>query len=368
MSTMPTPPPDGFPQSPPQGFPGATPQVPARTRPAHSPEPPARQPTARQPPTRQPWTRPEEELSAAQDPHGSADARARRHGDPALVRAWRTAARALVSDSFPDDYAQAVAACQQPVTTGRRIGVISPVGGAGRSSLVSAMGLLFSAVRFDHIAAADLAGRPSGLPARLPSVAEPATGIKHLATRDPGQTEDALGALADGSARVGGNLHRGTLLPHETHLAPQDLPRLHQLFSRSCAVSLLELPPLSSELAGPAMRDLHAVVLAVPAQSGAADGAQPVLEALREAAPVAPVVPALVNTTRAGARDRRLVGSALRSRLRAAGHPTEVHRIDADRHLAAGGPLTLSRIGERRRLQLARLTAAALDAAQGATP
>lgn len=363
METTPIPPQDGFPQSPPHaghapegfphGFPGATPHSP---RPAPSPP---------EPPARQPWTRPEDDLPDTQRLRSTMNARARRHGDPVVTRAWRAAARAVLSDSFPDDYAQAVAACQQSVTTGRRIGILSPVGGAGRSTLAAAMGLLLSSARLDHIAAVDLAGRPSGLPSRLPAEAGPSAGLKALARLDSAQHHDSLDALDSCAALTRENLRCLSLLDREAPLEAEDLPPLYQLFSRSCAVTLLELPALSSGHAREAMRNLHAVVLAVPPQPAAIDAAQLVLDTLREASPVTPVIPALVNTAHAGGQDRHMAASSLRARMRAAGHTQELHRVDADRHLGAGGPLQLARVGERRRLQLAQLTSAALGAAQG---
>lgn len=310
------------------------------------------------------WTKPEEEVSSSQSLQESVLSRAACHGDPGWSRAWRSIWRLVINDPYSEQYPHAVAACQQPVTTGRRIGVISPVGGAGRSTLVAALSLLLSSTRTDHIVAADLSGRPSGLVPRLTSEGS-SSGLKTLAHLALNRNATGLSELQGCSALIGKTLHRATLMEGEAPLVTDDVAALNQAFSRTCAISVMELPLLSSEHAASCLQGLHALVLAVPPVPGAAEHSYALLELLQQGNPTLPLLPVIVNTRRASRSDRRHTTQALRNRLRAANRPTQIHTLNHDRHLSLGERLRLTQIGEDRRLQLAQIGAAALTAAQG---
>lgn len=365
------PPSEGFPQARPNpqrpadspGFPGAVPSSESGQVIAQDPEhQPGRPGEAT--PSRQPWTKPEDQVASSQSLRESVFSRAARHGDPGWIRAWRSVWRLVINDPYPEQYSHAVAACQQPVTTGRRIGVISPVGGAGRSTLVAALSLLFSSTRTDHIAAADLSGRPSGLAPRLVSEDSP-SGLKTLAHLALNRNATGLGELQSCSALIGETLHRTTLMEGEAPLTSDDVAALNQAFSRTCAISVMELPLLPSEHSASCLQGLHALILAVPPVPSAAEHSYALLELLQQSNPMLPLLPVLVNTRRAGRSDQHHATRALRSQLRAANQPTQIHTLSHDRHLGLGEHLRLTRIGEDRRLQLAQIGAAALTAAQG---
>lgn len=349
--------PDSAPLAPVPAVPAPTDPAPTDPAPAGFEDPAA---PAQLRTRRRPWTQPEEEPEDAQ--RFSAFSRSARHGDPGYRRAWRAAARVVVNDAFPTDYAAAVDRCQHPVTTGRRIGIIGATGGTGKSTLAAAMGLLLSGVRVDHIAAVDLAGRPSGLLQRLPSEEQPA-GVRSLAEVAAGRQEISLTDLRSHSAQLRSTLHRITLDDADPALRAEHVAGTFQVLSHTCAVSLIELPELSPELGTAGLSSVHALILAVGPSPAAVEATRSLLRKLQQELPETPVIPVIVDTRRARTAERRAAVHALKTHLRETGHPHTVHLLDADRHLGGGLRISLKRVGEQRRLQLAQLAAAALGAA-----
>ncbi|WP_412738461.1 MinD/ParA family protein [Krasilnikovia sp. MM14-A1259] len=94
---------------------------------------------------------------------------ARVHGDPAWRRA-RDAARAVVGWQASREVADVAAAAQhanQPITTGRRIAVVSVRGGAGKSTVSALLATTLAGLRPDPVLAVDADPEPGSLPLRL---------------------------------------------------------------------------------------------------------------------------------------------------------------------------------------------------------
>ena len=308
-------------------------------------------------------------LSAEQEAASGESGATRRlpHGDTWVARTGRVLTRLVYTDAFPNAFAEAIDVCQSPVTTGRRIGVISPTGGSGASTLTAAMAALFALVRTDQIAGVDLTPAPSGLIARLPAdeAAEglPA-GLGRLGGMADTDTDDV--DLAEYGPSPRPRLLRLSYAATDRVLEAQDVAGLHRGLSRSRAISVSEVPrPALNptvELGG-----FHALVVALSATLGAETANSDLLREVSSRAPGVPILPVLVDSRRGSARTKAQLGAAARRTLSRLDHPDSVLRLDHDRHLATGDELRIGRIGEARRLQVARLSAAALEAASGAT-
>lgn len=290
------------------------------------------------------------------------------HGDSWAGRAARTLLRLVYTDAFPNDFAEAIDTCQAPVTTGRRIGVISPTGGSGASTVAAALAGLLAVVRTDSVAAIDLSAAPSGLRSRLPSAddqAEQTAGLGALA----GSTDLANDAaeLTDYGTSPRPNLLRLTHGPTDPGLSNRDMAGLHQGLSRSRAVSVTELPQPAARQDLP-LESFHCLVAALPATRGGAQQHRPLLQDLGRRAPGVPVLPVLVNSRRSGLRTLNYSAASARRTIENLSMDQPLRLLDHDRHLATGAQLSISRIGEKRRLQVAELAAATLDAATGGLP
>lgn len=329
---------------------------------------------------RQPWTRTDAgstgSSTGAREPRPSrgwstaaVSHQANRHGDSLLLRTVRPLSRLILSDAFPQDWAAAVDTSQQPVTTGRRIGVLSPAGGSGRSTVVAALARLYAQVRADDIAAVDLSGSPAGLHHRLPADDGPSTaiGLSGLTARQPEHPDATGGVLSRYAAAVQPRLHRLTESPRPgvppQALETDDVAAVHRTLSRACAVSLYELPGLEQLRRVQMLSRLHALIVPVAAHPAAPSSSRMVIEHLRETVPGMGVLPVLVDVGRVSAMDQQTAARGLRDQFKQAGFTQPVRRLDADRHLATGLRLDLARVGEKRRLQLAQLAAAGLDVA-----
>lgn len=308
------------------------------------------------------------DLLAAEDSAESSESRAPRrlpHGDSWAARTGRVLTRLVYTDAFPNAFAEAIDVCQSPVTTGRRIGVISPTGGSGASTITAAMAALFALVRTDQIAGVDFTPAPSGLIARLPAGEGDeglSAGLGRLGEITHVDTDDVEPAAYGPSPRP--RLLRLNYAATDRLLEPEEVAGLHRGLSRSRAVSVSEAP---RPALNPALElgDFHALVVALSATLGARTANSDLLREVSRRVPGVPVLPVMVDSRRSPARTKAHLSAAARKTLRELGIADSVLRLDHDRHLATGGELRIDRIGEARRLQVARLSAAALEAAAG---
>lgn len=292
-------------------------------------------------------------------------------GDSLRVRCSRAVVRTVYTDAFPNQWAEAVEACQHPVTTGRRIGVLSPTGGSGASTLTAATAALLASVRTDPVAVLDLCAAPSGLLPRLPST-QTGRSLGQL-SRPPRPDSDQISAervdleeadLTQFGVPTPPRLRRLTYSTDDSALNSSELRALHRGLSRTYATAVCELPRPSAAPEGMGSYGMHALVLALSPAPGDLEANREVLVRIRRQDPEVPILPVLVNARRHRRRTCRSAAASLRDILQAIGAEQPLRRLDADRHLAAGMDLSISAVGEARRLQIAQLSAAALSAAR----
>lgn len=287
------------------------------------------------------------------------------YGDIWISRLGRALSRLFYTDTYPDAFAQAADACQSPVTTGRRIGVISPSGGSGASTVTAALAALFAFVRTDEVAAVDFTPAPSGLISRLPAD-EADEGLPAGLGRLKGisEAEDDDITLTEFGPSPRSQLLRLNYAPTDRLLSAYDIAEVHRALSRSRAISVSEIPRPALDLT--LEMDRFHVLVAVLSSTPAAErvNSQLLHELSRRASDI-PVLPVVVDSRRSSARTRAHVSASARATLRDLGMSDTVLKLNHDRHLATGGELRIGRIGESRRLQLAQIGAAALEAAVG---
>lgn len=285
------------------------------------------------------------------------------HGDSWLTRSCRAAARLAYTDTFPAAFTEAVDACQAPVTTGRRIGVLSPTGGAGASTITAAMASFFALVRTDLTTSLDLTAPPSGLVSRLPTPDDEAlpSGLGHV-PKNP-DAQDSLDVTEFGPCPRQ-RLLRLTYAPDDQPLAAESVAGLQRELSRSRSIAVSEIPRPSS----PPQVDVsgfHCLVIVMSPASGSLDANAETLRAVHRQVPGIPLVPVLVDSRRVSRRQMARAEARVRRALTALELEEAVLRVSYDRHLATGAELRIGRIGELRRLQVARLCASALETAMG---
>ncbi len=233
------------------------------------------------------------------------------------------------------ELADLAANAQLPVTTGRRIAVVSPRGGAGRTSVAAVLACVFAARRADHTLVVDADPGVGSLAWRLgvPPTDDPtALGHRLLATRG--------GTLADVEAVLPATAMGLRVLP-----GGADLPaELTQGLSRYFAITVVDGARTPSP-------DAHVAVLVTPTTP---DGLRSTCAAL-DAWTGGPVVVALVDRDRA-----RLDPDPALGRY---GVPVVV--LPYDRHLAAGAPIRPDRLRATTHREATRLAGLALAAAIG---
>ena len=273
-------------------------------------------------------------------------------GEGAGTRVARALSRAFSSGKQPREWAEVLAAVQQPVTTGRRIAVASARGGAGKTALCALVGTVFAQHRADPVLALDAYPDDGSLAWRLG--VDPTTRLSALA---PVSQSGDLASLSQVLPRTSRGLW---VAPGEFQGHP-DLPRdVARGLSRLFAVELLDC---GNGMATPAVNavlaDSHVVVVAVPATP---DGVRATSAALSRVSPAAlqRVVVAL------NAVDERasavLRWKAARERFERMGVP--VVAVPHDRHVAAGGVIAPDRLAEPTILAGSRLAAWALGRAR----
>lgn len=267
------------------------------------------------------------------------------HGDPVLRR-LRRAGRHLVGGTAPAragaDLAGALAV---PLTTGRRIAVVSVRGGAGRTTCAALLAAVFAARRPDPVLAVDAGPAHGSLLWRLGLDGAPP--LDHLLAHLLAAPDLPAACTALGRAAAG-----PWVAPPGSAGAVRDVTRA---LSRFFPVTVLDAGPDPSGV----VADAHAVVVATPAT---ADGVRSTAGLLHGVAPAGRerMVVALVTASREGRRALR--AAAARQVLEQFAVP--VVTLPHDRHLAGAVPLRADRVGEDTLDATARLGAAALARAR----
>ena len=294
-------------------------------------------------------------------------------GDPWWRRAGRTLRNVFTTDPFPELYERALAGCQAPVTTGRRLGVCSPVGGAGTSTVAALLGHQFSLSRAEKIIAVDLAATASGLQRRLlnetAAFDRTAAGltqisqVSHERGADTNATFNTHGHhISEHYSLIGWGTSLETL---GDQFAIQDN---FQVLSELSAVSVFDVAALNTVIdsigAG-----LHAVVVPIPMYPAAVPVCEEFCANVRTSFPNLPILPLLIDSFNACAKNRRTATSLAQQSSLKDYLPNNRRRIlpkfDFDPHLAPGTNIDLTMIGEERRLQLANLAGTVLALSKG---
>lgn len=292
---------------------------------------------------------------------------AQARGDSAVLRGARWVRHLVTSDPFPEQYTEALAGCQRPVTSGRRIGVLGPVGGAGVSTLTALLALQLAAARTDAVTAVEVAGLGAGLSRRLPGREdEPATeqrcagltGAAGLLARDAELTRERLDAHG---VVVAERLHRfrwgGELEPAGTAVQSPTVRDVEQILAQSSTASVLDMGSGPARAAVPLLPGLHALLVAIPASRAAGRAGAELVAELTGRHPDLPISPVLIDVHRSRGPGDRAAVDELGAGL--------VHRLDHDAHLVDGLGLRVGLLGRQRRLQLARIASWAMGAATG---
>jgi septum site-determining protein MinD len=265
-------------------------------------------------------------------------------GDPVPRRIAHWVQGLIGGTAEARELAELAAATQAPVTTGRRIAVVSVRGGAGRTAVTALLGCVFAARRADHVLVADAGPEHGSLAWRLrvPAPADPAVlGPRLLAARG--------GSIADVDA----------LLPR-TPAGLRVLPAgagptgdIAAALSRFFAITALDCGP---GVAQAGLFDVHAAVIVTPATP---DGLRSTCAALDRLppGPRAVSVVALTTTDRTGSETLTGAGTAL------AGYGVPAVWLPYDRHLAAGAPIDPARIAAATTVVATRLAGLALERA-----
>lgn len=271
--------------------------------------------------------------AAGKAPHRPRKPRAAPGGDPLPRRLGRALLDLVTGAAAARELADLAADAQLPVTTGRRIAVVSPRGGAGRTSVAAVLACVFAARRADHTLVVDADPGVGSLAWRLgvPPTGDPTTlGHRLLAARGGtfADVEAVLPATAMGLRVLPG----GAAVPAE----------LTQGLSRYFAITVVDGARTPSP-------DAHVAVLVTPTTP---DGLRSTCAAL-DAWTGGPVVVALVDRDRA-----RLDPDPALGRY---GVPVVV--LPYDRHLAAGAPIRPDRLRAATHREATRLAGLALAAA-----
>ncbi|WGH84953.1 hypothetical protein [Auritidibacter ignavus] len=262
-----------------------------------------------------------------------------RRGDSLVLRGWRAVKYLFASDPFPEQLEDALEMCQAPVTSGRRIAVMSPVGGAGVSTLVALMARQFVSIRTEPIYAVEL---------NHPLSAE--AGLQRRIDPDPAENLTVVSEFA-------------------TH--PDDLDRecindAFQYYAQNAAVTLFDLPP-RLDLLEPLHHGLHELIIPVPCYPAAVEATEKFCTRVAAAYPELAMMPLLVDSYRTSRATRRDFWKMARhSRLEdhfAATRRRSLLTLRYDLHLVAGAPVQLSLLSEKARLQVASIAGRALKIA-----
>jgi MinD-like ATPase involved in chromosome partitioning or flagellar assembly len=270
-------------------------------------------------------------------------------GDGFLRRAARFAVHLVATTRATRELAELATAAQAPVTTGRRIAVVSVAGGAGRSTVTALLGSVFAARRADHVLVADADPDHGSLAWRL-----------GLAERE------GLGALGPRLLNARGVADLDTLLPRTpaglrllpgpAGAPPGATREVTRAMSRFFAVCVTDCGRgLQTPSTAEVLQDAHGAVVVVPATP---DGVRSSLAGLAHLPPalLQRSVVAL-NTTIPGGRAALHVDAA-REVLARTGAALVV--LPHDRHLAAATPVLPGRLAEATAIEATRLAGLAL--------
>ncbi|GHC48932.1 hypothetical protein GCM10010349_12930 [Streptomyces flavofungini] len=323
----------------PQSTPGPTPATPRAT-----------------PPTSLRGAPPTPESTPTADPRLALALGRPQHGDP-LPRRTTRSLRKLVSSASQDvaEESRIAREVQQPVTTGRVIAVTSIRGGVGKTTVAALLSRTFHHYRHDPVLALEADAALGTLPVRLgaDSVRWSCADLARILTPTM-QLTDITGYLVpvpDG----------GWLLPASQGRvgAPLDVPTYRTVtlaLRRYFAVTVVDCETLPGEVARTAMDTAHARVVVAPMTVEGVNGTRLVLDWLAQL-PHSALATTVVALT-ANSPDMTLDLKTAAAHLRETG--VAVVPVAYDRHLAQGGPVRGTHLGQAARDAAVHLAAEAM--------
>lgn len=268
-----------------------------------------------------------------------------------------TAGRSAIQDAYPSELARTVQGAQQPVSTGRRIAVVSAGGGTGASTAASLMALGLAEVRRDAVGLVDVESLRSGLAPSLLETAHggPRASLGALSVAAPSGRSEFLAALSGKEGRpvvVGAS-------QHEKPLDERGTATLVAEFSRHCAVTLVECPAgIDDERTRAVLRRAHSAVLVADLTESGFRDAQALLDAMREQGFDLPVL--LLGNERSSGRPAVLRRARRTARETGVAFETLSHQ----RRFRSAKPLSLDALPEKVRLEAFRIASTALTLAR----
>jgi MinD-like ATPase involved in chromosome partitioning or flagellar assembly len=284
-----------------------------------------------------------------------------RHGDPWLARVGRTV-RGVASASHDVRIATELAGqLAQPVTTGRRIAVLSIRGGAGKSTVSTLIGAAFAGHRNDRVLAID-ADPDLGSLALRAGAASPAT-VRSVGTLQPpirdfthaaphlARTATGLWLLTGGFDHASG----AALDLNAYRAAAGALARYFAVTITDCGAGVL------TELNRGILAEAHALVLVTPATVDGVVSARQTLTRFADGALARLLHRTVVVVTAMSPQASRLdVGRASDGLVP---YGVGVVPLPYDRHLATGAGIEAARLGTGARIAAVQVAADALTRA-----
>jgi MinD-like ATPase involved in chromosome partitioning or flagellar assembly len=273
--------------------------------------------------------------------------RARHHREPVGRRALHRA-RELLGVDASKEVREATARAEllrQPVTTIRRLTVLSVRGGAGKTTVATLLATTLASSRHDRVLAVDAAPDLGSLALRAgASSPRPAATL--------GRSVRSLRGFAEAELNLGrGDSGLWLLTGADDEDGRLDLPAYQSAvaaLSRFFAVLVTDCgPDPGSELNLGILVDTHALALVTPATVDGVVGAHQALDRLRRT-PAADLVARTVVVL--STQTPHTEGVDLRRGTRTlASHGVRVARLPYDRHLAAGARIHPNLLGDRTR-------------------
>jgi MinD-like ATPase involved in chromosome partitioning or flagellar assembly len=282
--------------------------------------------------------------------------RARHHRDPVGRRTVQRV-REVLGVGATREVREATARAEllrQPVTTIRRLAVLSVRGGAGKTTVATLLATTLAGSRHDRVLAVDAAPELGSLalragaasPRPVAALGPAATSIRGFEEAEAhlGRTDGGLWLLTGSGDDPTGRLD---LPAYQSAVAA--LARFFAVLVTDCG------PDPSSDLNQGILLDAHALALLTPATVDGVVSAHQAIAWLRET-PAASLVPRTVVVL--SAQTPHTEGVDLKRGTRTlASHGVRVARLPYDRHLAAGARIHPARLGQRTRIAAIGLAA-----------
>ncbi len=274
-----------------------------------------------------------------------------RHGERAWRRWGRGLRRLVGSTGDVRVRLEAIEGAQRPITTGRRIAVVSVRGGAGRSTVAALVAEALAGARADPVLALAVDGAHGSVAFRLGVLEDPAAAAlseRIRAGRNGGPAETVADLIRTPSGlRV--------LSPGPGPTDPARTTELVRALSRVIGVTVIDCPVgLADSRVQAVVADAHAVIMVAP---NTVDGVRSTRDLLAEVSGAAGRRIVLVVTELTADASRIHTSRAFTD---AVDDGVVVVRLPFDRHLIDGGVIDRRKVGEPVRDTATRIASLAL--------